>query len=519
MIKIIRCPSILLSLFVFSISVGIQADEGALDNQSIQRQQVQEQTLKVQQQLLVERQKISGYLNEAYALYPEVPKGVLEALAFVGSRWHHQLPNGLRGENLQPKNLWAGHLERPQPVGIMGLYTGQKRFRNTLDEAAKVSGYGITDIINNPRIHVLATAALVSERMDQFQVRALEDMVPVFASLSGLPNSDSKVANFAVNTHVYDVFLSLATGYDDQGIMVPEVNFSWSQVFSTEQLQRLRSPFINIDVDADRVDYFGGESVPDDIKDQSQSVVKENNVYKLSTDYGPALWVTSPYYGNRTKSIDSVTIHTTQGSYAGTISWFQNNPYSVSAHYVIRSSDGQITQMVRESKRAHHVGIHNSATLGIEHEGFVSNPAYYTTAMYNASANLTKHFCQTHNINCATGYSGPSSSTVQVLSTSIKVKGHQHYSSQTHTDPGIHWDWSRYYGLINGGSSHPNDQVFDTFETSEGHFTHSPSYSGSTTGISSASTAERNSSVKRYGSWSEQIKLVDNPNSSANWSV
>lgn len=36
-------------------------------------------------------------------------------------------------------------------------------------------------------------------------------------------------------------------------------------------------------------------------------------------------------------------IHVTQGSYAGTISWFKDAAAQVSAHYVIRSSDGQIT--------------------------------------------------------------------------------------------------------------------------------------------------------------------------------
>ena len=148
----------------------------------------------------------------------------------------------------------------------------------------------------------------------------------------------------------------------------------------------------------------------------------------------------------------------------------------------------------------------------------MNNPAWYTTSMYNASANLVKHFCIRYGIDCKKTYNGASSSGVVVLSSSIKIKGHQHFSGQTHTDPGINWDWPRYYALINGGSS-PNDKILDSFESSEGNFTHSPSYSGSTTGISSSSTAQRTSSISKNGSYSEQIKLIDNSSTNANWAV
>jgi hypothetical protein len=34
----------------------------------------------------------------------------------------------------------------------------------------------------------------------------------------------------------------------------------------------------------------------------------------------------------------------------------------------------------------------------------------------------------------------------------IKIRGHQHYPDQTHTDPGPYWDWNYYYKLINEGT-------------------------------------------------------------------
>ena len=68
-------------------------------------------------------------------------------------------------------------------------------------------------------------------------------------------------------------------------------------------------------------------------------------------DYPGARWVpaNSGNYtvANRPSShpIRYIVIHVTQGSYAGAISWFQNPNSRVSAHYVLRSSDGEITQM------------------------------------------------------------------------------------------------------------------------------------------------------------------------------
>ena len=95
--------------------------------------------------------------------------------------------------------------------------------------------------------------------------------------------------------------------------------------------------------------------------------------------------------GNRgAAQINYVVVHTTQGSYNGTISWFKNPDAKVSSHYVIRSTDGEITQMVDDSDVAWHDACFNSQSIGIEHEGFVADPdRWYTRAMYIASATLT----------------------------------------------------------------------------------------------------------------------------------
>jgi len=96
--------------------------------------------------------------------------------------------------------------------------------------------------------------------------------------------------------------------------------------------------------------------------------------------------------GSRTSSsIDTIVVHTAQGSYSGTYNWFQNCSASASAHYVLRSSDGEITQMVGEEDTAWHAGdsATNARSVSIELEGYIEDPdRWFTDAMYTSLAAL-----------------------------------------------------------------------------------------------------------------------------------
>ncbi|WCN79392.1 N-acetylmuramoyl-L-alanine amidase [Micromonospora sp. LH3U1] len=155
-------------------------------------------------------------------------------------------------------------------------------------------------------------------------------------------------------------------------------------------------------------------------------------------EYGPARWI-SAYSGNyqvgRSSRITTVAVHVTQGSYAGTVSWFQNPSAGVSAHYVVKSSNGEITQMVREGDTAYHARSANPYAVGIEHEGFVDNPAWFTDAMYRSSAALTRYLCDKYGL--------PKNRTA--------IKGHNELPGNDHTDPGPNWNWNYYISLVNTG--------------------------------------------------------------------
>ncbi|SDK69943.1 N-acetylmuramoyl-L-alanine amidase [Nonomuraea maritima] len=189
-------------------------------------------------------------------------------------------------------------------------------------------------------------------------------------------------------------------------------------------------------------------------------------------DYPGAAW-TPANSGNyraagreSSHNIDRVVIHVTQGSYAGTISWFQNPSARVSAHYVVKSSNGAVTQMVRDKDIAWHAGnsSYNNRSIGIEHEGFVNDASWFTDAMYRASAALTRHLCDKYGI--------PKNRT--------GIVGHNEVPGATHTDPGRNWNWTTFMKYVTGSST-PAPAFSTTIDNAtSGRFTASANWGTST---------------------------------------
>jgi N-acetyl-anhydromuramyl-L-alanine amidase AmpD len=169
-----------------------------------------------------------------------------------------------------------------------------------------------------------------------------------------------------------------------------------------------------------------------------------------AADYPGARWLPatrSDYaVANRPLSdrIRMVVIHTTDGSYSGTLSWFRNPAAQASAHYVVRSSDGQITQMVREKDEAWHAGngTVNATSIGIEHEAFTTNCAWYTDSMYRSSAQLVAYL--------VTKYLIPVDRTHIIGHYQVPDPNHpgQFGGFAHHTDPGPCWNWPKYMSLV-----------------------------------------------------------------------
>ncbi|MDB6027373.1 MAG: cysteine protease [Verrucomicrobiales bacterium] len=180
-----------------------------------------------------------------------------------------------------------------------------------------------------------------------------------------------------------------------------------------------------------------------------------------STDYPPAIWnppCNANYYTSGSGHKFHV-IHDIEGYYASTISYFQGCGFtSASVHYLVNgkqdaSSDapaGQITQMIRESNYAWHALCWNQHSTGTEHEGFASNPAWYTPELYDASADLSRSL--------ATQFGYAKDRNHIVAHGQKSVAGWSTWAAanlgidpncNTHTDPGPYWDWTGYMAKVN----------------------------------------------------------------------
>jgi N-acetyl-anhydromuramyl-L-alanine amidase AmpD len=453
----------------------------------------------------------------AYARYPAIPRGTLEAVAYARTRGRHLYPDAHDRQH------------GPPAYGVMGLYAGEGGFDDQAAQAAAALGVPLSRVIHDPATNILGAAALLDRELRIIATRDaktvqgddIETIAPALMRFAGFgsPNQSqrSEIRDYARASFAFEVLRAFDTGRVARDKAVP---IRWERAFDMATLARLNAPFVRLDLRRDRIETadFVFDPIDETLKHRPAAIATRTStdIGILSADYPPAQWVASPYHGARSAAVSAVTIHTMQGSYAGSISWFQNNPYEVSAHYLVRSSDGQITQMVSDARAAYHVGSHNSYTIGIEHEGYVDNASWYTAAMYTASANLTKHVCARYGIDCKTAYNGVSHSGLVLLPTSTKIKGHQHFSNQTHTDPGINWDWRRYYGLLNPS----NVLSLDNFEAGVGRFDTAPTYSGSTVGISTASSSTRVcDSGSKQGSCRLRLSLQDNSASSSAWQV
>ncbi len=159
-----------------------------------------------------------------------------------------------------------------------------------------------------------------------------------------------------------------------------------------------------------------------------------------STDYPGAARFVPAHSGNWSSrsggvgAIDKVVIHTTEGSYDGAISWFRNPASEVSAHYVIRKSDGQVTQMVRDKDRAWHARGGNADSVGIEHEGSAWNAATWTNAMLDSSARLSAWLSEEYDI--------PIDRTHFIGHREVPGSAGHRY------DPGDHFPWDDYITLV-----------------------------------------------------------------------
>ena len=154
--------------------------------------------------------------------------------------------------------------------------------------------------------------------------------------------------------------------------------------------------------------------------------------------YPPLRWVPAApgnySVGRAGTPISMIVIHGTGGSYAGAVSWFRDPRARLSAHYVIRAADGEITQMVAEADTAYQARGFNRGAIGIEHEFAPARGIGYTDAQYRSSAILVCAITRRYGIPADRAH----------------IVGHSELPGTDHRDPGATWNWPLYMGLVSG---------------------------------------------------------------------
>ncbi|WP_443042732.1 N-acetylmuramoyl-L-alanine amidase [Streptomyces sp. NBC_00344] len=136
-----------------------------------------------------------------------------------------------------------------------------------------------------------------------------------------------------------------------------------------------------------------------------------------------------------------IVIHDTESSYDAAVSAFRKAE-GAAPHYVMRASDGAVTQMTQGKDIAFHAGNYwfNMHSIGIEHEGFAAHgAAWYTPTQYRATADLVKYLAKRY---------GVPLDHEHIIGHDNVPGPSDRYVAGMHWDPGPSWDWSEFMSML-----------------------------------------------------------------------
>jgi N-acetyl-anhydromuramyl-L-alanine amidase AmpD len=394
-----------------------------------------------------------------------VPVNVLLAVSYNESRWdthgsQASVDGGYGLMNLTSSSALQvdgrGDPSRPVTPKVDTTKT------YTLDEASKLLDTSTDSLKHDDKQNIRGAAAVLAEYAKQTNDGTLpsnaSDWYAAVAKFSG--NSDSQTAQDFADS----VYQTMQSGAQRQT--------------SDKQVVTLDKNTVN-----PNKSLLGRLHLKNQTKTQPNGTDCPSDLTCRFVSAGYAANGTDPAdYGNydpanrpKDMQIKYIVIHDTEGSYDSAIDHFQDTTSYVSAHYVIRSSDGAVTETVRPKDVAWGAGnwYMNMHSINIEHEGFASDGAgWYTEAMYQSSAKLVRYLAKQYNISLDRQH----------------IIGHDEISkvsvggvAASHWDPGAYWDWNHYMDLVQGKTTSaqmwsPSQQISEnkTVEISPNFATNQP---------------------------------------------
>lgn len=372
-----------------------------------------------------------------------VPEKVLLAISYNESRWTpHEGPSNNNGYGLM--NLRASTTDKAETSHADSQGHGKpgrtakpdvkiKGSRFAFDDAAKTLKVPANNLKNDDRQNIRgAAAALAQYGKNQNRGKLPKDASAWYGAIAAYSGEATKDRAQTYADDVYAVMRSGASLTTSDG-EVMALTAEPSLQPDTAGISSLGLAETTTDPTACTVTTVSCTFAP--------AAYAQNSADP--TDYGNYDTANRP----ADMPIKYIVIHNAEGTYNGTISWFQNPASYVSGHYVIRSNDGAVTEMVRPKDVAWGAGnwYTNMHAINIEHEGYAADGAsWYTDAMYRSSATLVRELAAKYNIPLDRQH----------------IIGHTHVPGLTasaqagqHWDPGPYWNWDRYMELVQGTPS------------------------------------------------------------------
>ncbi len=365
----------------------------------------------------------------------KVPKELLMAISYSESRWQ---PRGATasvdgGYGLMDLTAPTKQTDR-RGTGKLPAANSARNY--TLNEAAGLLKVSPETLKKDDRQNIRGAAAVLAGYATQLHNGQLPpnlaDWYDVTAKYSGASSSES------AKQYADEIYASLKSGAStpvkDGNVLRLQANPNITP--KTKDIQKLKFP---------------------SQKQSAQQLPGADCPPTLACHFTPAGYAQNSSdpadYGNydqanrpQDMAIKYIVIHDTEGSYQSAINHFQDTTSYVSCNYVIRSSDGDVTQMVQNKDVAWCAGdwYTNMHGINVEHEGFAAQgQPWYTEQMYQSSAKLVRHLAQQYNIPLDREH----------------IIGHDEvpaispaFLAGQHWDPGPYWDWNHYMALLHGVS-------------------------------------------------------------------
>ena len=330
-----------------------------------------------------------------------VPQELLRAMGYVNTLWEMPPPSA---SPYEPDSLHGRGA-----YGLMQLQ--QNPDKDTLGRAADLTGLSEEELKNDRAANVRGGAAVLADIAGEKKPSDLDGWFDVVAEYGG------------GTLYAEEVYKTLQDGAS-------------ATIQSGEKLEL-----------ASR----------EGIRSETRLATKAGGQYPGSTYYGN----NGNNYTNANRGpaqIDKVVVHVAQGSYSGTLSYFNDAGTCCSSHYTV-SRYGAVGQSVYEQDIAYHAGHYptNKTSIGIEHAGYVGDASSFTDAMYRSSAKLTAYVAKKYGVPLDRGH----------------IIGHNQVpgcpgaggGESCHTDPGRYWNWDKYMGYVRsyagGGSTATYTQTVD----------------------------------------------------------